>query len=349
MKISVITTAYNAEAYIEETLESVLLQRGDFYLEYIVIDAKSSDSTLEKIQAYKKRLDDGYFEGRNNGIDMIVLSEKDNSMYEGIAKGFKLATGDVVAYINADDFYQQNAFSLVCRFFQENQEVKWLIGLACLYNEDGNIINVVNSNVFDSSMIRKGLYGKDGIGYLQQESMFWRRELLDLIDYDVFISYKLAGDFYLWYCFADCHQLYNIKAVLSGFRMRKGQLSAAVSQYNEEIDEISHHHVLTKMDEYALKIINKSSSLLVSRSGLINNAYYNMGSESWEIGSRDIFLEQTAYKINVLGLPLIRKYDSVCATRIIFLFIPILKIKRFEKITKFYLFSFIKILTTRYT
>ena len=349
MKISIITTAYNAERYIEETLESVLLQRGDFYLEYIVIDAKSSDSTLEKIQAYKKRLDDGYFEGRNNGIDMIVLSEKDNNMYEGIAKGFRLATGDVVAYINADDFYQQNVFSLVCRFFQENQEAKWLIGLTCIYNEDGNIINVVNSSVFDSSMIRKGLYGKDGINYLQQESMFWKRELLDLINYDAFVTYKLAGDFYLWYCFADCHQLYNIKSILSGFRKRKGQLSASASNYSAEIDKITHHYIPTKMDTDTLKLVRKSAVALVPESRFLNNVYYDMGSESWKIGSTDIFLEKMTYNIRLFGLPLIRKYNSAYVTRILFLFIPILKIIKFEEISKFYLFSFIKILTTRRT
>src|SRR5574344_2986474 len=110
MKISIITTVYNGEKYIEETMDSVLSQRGDFELEYIVIDAQSSDTSFEKIKKYKNFVDRGYYEGRNQGITMQIFSEKDNGMYDGISKGFKICTGEVVAYINADDFYLPNAF-----------------------------------------------------------------------------------------------------------------------------------------------------------------------------------------------------------------------------------------------
>ena len=129
MKISIITTTYNIEDYIEDTLESVLTQKGDFYIEYIVYDACSTDTTYEKIKKYKKFVDNGFYKGRNLGIDIQIYQEKDNGMYAGVAKGIKKATGDIIAYINGDDYYMPNAFSTVCDVFSENENVNWITGV----------------------------------------------------------------------------------------------------------------------------------------------------------------------------------------------------------------------------
>lgn len=240
MKISIVTTAFNAEKYIEETLESVLSQRGNFEIEYIVYDAKSTDSTLEKIYKYKKLVDEGFYNGRNNGIVMKVFSESDNGMYEGIAKGFKLVTGDIVAYINADDFYMPNAFSCVQQIFDKYKEVNWIIGIANTYNLNGN--NICNElRLYSKKLTEKGVYGLIFNYYVQQESTFWRKELLDEIDFEQFASYKMAGDFYLWHKFAGKHQLYTICSILSGFRKLPVQKSSNTSVYNKEMKKNLKH------------------------------------------------------------------------------------------------------------
>ena len=112
MKISIITTCFNCEKYIAETLESVLSQKGSFELEYIIIDAASEDNSLRIISAHEERLKHGCY-GENPSIEMKVISEKDNGMYEGITKGFQMATGEIIAYLNADDFYFPHAFEFV--------------------------------------------------------------------------------------------------------------------------------------------------------------------------------------------------------------------------------------------
>lgn len=91
MKISIVTVCYNAENTIRDTIESVLSQKG-VELEYIVVDGSSRDKTMEIVQEYE------------SSIHKIV-SEPDKGIYDAMNKGVKLATGDVVGILNADDFY----------------------------------------------------------------------------------------------------------------------------------------------------------------------------------------------------------------------------------------------------
>ena len=91
MKVSVITVCYNSESTLEDTIKSVISQ--DYTnIEYIIIDGGSSDNTPAILNAYK------------NNIAKLV-SEKDEGMYFAINKGISMATGDVIAILNSDDFY----------------------------------------------------------------------------------------------------------------------------------------------------------------------------------------------------------------------------------------------------
>ena len=87
-KISIITVVFNGEQHIGRTIESVIGQTSE-QVEYIIIDGKSTDLTLELI-------------GRYEGVDQ-VLSESDSGLYDAMNKGLKLATGDYVWFLNAGD------------------------------------------------------------------------------------------------------------------------------------------------------------------------------------------------------------------------------------------------------
>ena len=106
--------------------------------EYIVVDGKSQDKSLPIILSYQERLKNGFY-GKNPRCEMHVLSEKDNSMYEGIAKGFQLATGDIIAYINADDYYFPHAFEFIVSVFEKYPQISWLCGRQCTTDEKGNV------------------------------------------------------------------------------------------------------------------------------------------------------------------------------------------------------------------
>ena len=86
--VSIITPSYNQGRFIRETIESVLTQDYD-PIEYIIIDGGSTDQSLEIIQEYGSRL--------------TYLSEKDHGQSNAINKGFKMAKGSIVAWLNSDD------------------------------------------------------------------------------------------------------------------------------------------------------------------------------------------------------------------------------------------------------
>ena len=119
MKISVITPVKNLEDYIAETIESVINQRGNFDIEYIIMDGNSSDKTLDICNEYQKQIELKTRKIFCNSIQMKVYSSPDNSMYEALANGLKMVTGDITAYINGDDFYLPNAFSCVAEIFEK--------------------------------------------------------------------------------------------------------------------------------------------------------------------------------------------------------------------------------------
>lgn len=95
MKISLITVSYNSDETIEETIQSVLSQ-VNVDLEYIIIDGGSTDGTLAIIDKYKDKID-------------ILISEKDNGIYDGMNKGLQAATGDVIGILNSDDVFASNS------------------------------------------------------------------------------------------------------------------------------------------------------------------------------------------------------------------------------------------------
>lgn len=94
MKISIITTTFNSSATVAETFESVLSQTHKD-IEYIVVDGASKDNTLDIIKQYEPLF----------GGKMRWISEKDSGVYDAMNKGLAMVTGDVVGFLNSDDFY----------------------------------------------------------------------------------------------------------------------------------------------------------------------------------------------------------------------------------------------------
>jgi glycosyltransferase involved in cell wall biosynthesis len=97
MKITLITVTYNSIKTIRHTIESVLNQTYP-NIEYIIIDGKSTDNTLDIIKEYEPK-----FDGR-----MKWISEPDEGIYDAMNKGIRMATGDLVGILNSDDFYSHN-------------------------------------------------------------------------------------------------------------------------------------------------------------------------------------------------------------------------------------------------
>ena len=215
-KFSIITSCFNAEKYIAETIESVISQteflNSKCELEYIIIDGNSSDNTNSIIEHYKKK---------HSEIKHII--EKDEGLYDGLAKGFKIASGDIMAYLNAGDFFNKTAFSVLNKVFK-NKRINWVTGLKVLYNQNSEIIDVQFPYKYRSSLIRSGVYGKY-LPFIQQESTFWRTHLIKNLNYEYFKSLKRSGDMYLWFTFSEKYKLNVVYSYLSGFKYHENQLT----------------------------------------------------------------------------------------------------------------------------
>lgn len=242
-KISIITPCYNAERFIGETVESVVEQTAlsskRVELEYIICDGDSTDKTVSIIESFG-----------NSSIK--IVSEPDSGIYDALSKGLRQATGDIIAYINAGDYYDKHAFDIVLDIF-ETQKVTWLTGYRVYYSEKSYFIGVDLPFKYRSRFFACGFYGTT-LPFVQQESTFWSSTLNELIDYDDLSSFNYAGDFYLWFQFSRKHDLKIVKAYLGGFKIHKGQLSKDIDAYKNELLSIS---TRPKMNDYALAAFDK--------------------------------------------------------------------------------------------
>ena len=227
-KFSIVTTVYNGEKYIEKCILSVMSQSYKNY-EHIIVDAGSTDGTIDIIKKYE------------NKYNMRWISEKDEGMYDGINKGFKLATGDIYAWLNSDDEYLPHAFETVATVMIE-KNIQWCTGFPVVLTEDGKMyqMNTVLP-IYLSRYIKKGYHDGRIAGMIQQESTFWTKELWDKVG-GLDKKYKLAGDYWLWRRFAEHEKLYTIDTIIAGFRRHPEQKSANIDEYWNEVgmDSIMH-------------------------------------------------------------------------------------------------------------
>lgn len=126
--ISILTPSYNQGAYIEENIRSVLGQRYD-PVEHIVIDGGSTDDTITVLKRYPH---------------LRWISEPDRGQADALNKALRLASGDIVGWINSDDFYAPGVFSRIASVFEDDQ-VQWCIGDVVNYDDRSGAEQYVKS------------------------------------------------------------------------------------------------------------------------------------------------------------------------------------------------------------
>jgi glycosyltransferase involved in cell wall biosynthesis len=125
-RLTVITPSYNQGAFIERTLKSVLDQ-GYPNLEYLVVDGGSRDQSVEIIDRYADHL-------------AWWVSEPDDGQTDALNKALARATGDVVTYINSDDYYLPGAFNAAIEALEVHREAQWAVGAARFVDADGEFM-----------------------------------------------------------------------------------------------------------------------------------------------------------------------------------------------------------------
>ena len=192
--VSIITPSYNQGRFIRETIESVLSQDYD-NIEYIVVDGVSTDNSLDIIKEYQGRL--------------TYISEKDHGQSDAINKGFKMARGDIVAWLNSDDVYEPHCISRAVEEFQKNDKLGLVYGDGYIIDEDSNKLKVFEyTEEFD--------YWKlvNFWDYIMQPATFFKRETLQKVGYlDVNLHYCMDWD--LWIKLAAVSEVKYIPELLA--------------------------------------------------------------------------------------------------------------------------------------
>jgi glycosyltransferase involved in cell wall biosynthesis len=242
-KISIITPVYNQVDYIEEAIKSVLNQNYP-NIEYIIVDGGSTDGTSDIIRKYESQI-------------FKWISEPDKGMYDALNKGFDMSTGEIMAWLNSDDIYFNDTFSKISEIFVLFPEVKWLQGLPTCIDERGRVVSVSDLKVWS-----KYDYYLKNYGWIQQESVFWRRELWNKSGGQLSLNYKYAGDLELWTRFFRYENLYSARFPLSAFRYRSSnQLSSNhLYDYYSEANIIIDTEIRDKIQGKEKRIIKRLNS-----------------------------------------------------------------------------------------
>ena len=178
MKISVITATFNSGKTVRDTIESVLRQTHKD-IEYIIIDGKSKDDTMEIVRSYESQF----------GERIRYVSEPDKGIYDAMNKGIAMATGDIIGILNSDDFYtSDDVLEQVARVMSD-AEVDAVYGDVHYVNDAhlDKCVRYYTSRPFHRSWMRFGFMPA-------HPSFYCRREIYERFGmFDT--TYKVAADF----------------------------------------------------------------------------------------------------------------------------------------------------------
>jgi len=221
--VSIVTPSFNQGKFIEQTIQSVLSQ--DYRnLEYIVVDGGSSDNTLDVLRKHEGELK--------------WISERDDGQSAAINKGFRLAKGEILAWLNSDDVYLPGAISKAVEYLAENRDVMMVYGEGNIIDEDGRI-----KSRFPHTQSRFDLWRLIHWGdYILQQSTFFRRDIFDSIgmldetlhygmDWDLFI--RIGERFRVGYLpeYLACIREYADSKTAGGGLGRFRELTGVVRRY----------------------------------------------------------------------------------------------------------------------
>ena len=163
MKISVITPNYNGEQFLEETIKSVIAQE-DFSVEveYIIIDGGSTDGSQDIIEKYSSQI-------------CTVISEPDRGPANAINKGLKVASGDILCWLNADDRYYPGALKRVAETMANHPTKALCFGHCPIINKNGNEIRIWITRFKELFFPISSHFTIQCLNYISQPAMFFRR------------------------------------------------------------------------------------------------------------------------------------------------------------------------------
>ncbi|EKD52306.1 MAG: glycosyl transferase family 2 [uncultured bacterium] len=188
MKISVVTPSYNQGRFIQRCIDSVRSQQG-VEIEHVILDNCSTDETREHIRAYQNE---------PGAVEVKIIIAPDKGQTDAINRGFRMATGNVVCWLNTDEYYDQGALSKVVEHFEKHPDVDVVFGDCAFVDQNGKLLKEKKEYFFLWSMLI--FYGC----FLPSCATFVRRRTIDdgflldeefrvTMDFDWYVRLAKAG------------------------------------------------------------------------------------------------------------------------------------------------------------
>jgi glycosyltransferase involved in cell wall biosynthesis len=238
MRISIVTPSYNQGHYLRETIESVISQQGDFHLDYIIIDGGSKDDSGEIIRHYEQLLNEGAWPVKCSGIRYRWMSEKDKGQTDAIMKGFRMAEGEILAWLNSDDTYLDGAVQKAIDVFSREPDVSVLYGGTYFTDAQSKVIGKYPTEPFNYRRLAM-------FNFICQPSVFFRKKALtDTGDLDTSLHFVM--DYDLWIRMAGKFEFTYLPDFLSTYRLHEESKtispSAALANHKEALDTVNKYY-----------------------------------------------------------------------------------------------------------
>lgn len=204
--VSIITPSFQQGRFIDDTIQSVLTQ--DYpKIEYIVIDAQSTDDTIEILESY--------------GQQFVWLSEADNGQANAINKGLNLSHGDIVTWLNSDDLLKPGAVRAIVDKFNEYPEAGLVFGDLDLVDENRKMLQSVKlSDILPEELLFGNVIG--------QPNVFIRKDVFETTGY-INEKYHYVFDLDLWLRIAFRYTTHHISQSIAEFRLH-GESKSVLSR-----------------------------------------------------------------------------------------------------------------------
>ena len=211
--ISIVTPSYNQGNFLEETILSVIKQDYPSF-EYIIIDGGSSDNSIEIIKKYEKYL--SYW-----------ISEPDKGQADAIVKGFRHAKGEILGYLNSDDYLLPNCLQVVGTTFTKDINLEFVIGKSIVVDHQSKLMYQWNPPFINYwTMLFSGCW-------FHQPSSFWRKRAYDEVG-GINPNLRFALDYDLFIKLAKRKRPKVIKDILAAFRVHQQSKTSTLQTICEQ-------------------------------------------------------------------------------------------------------------------
>jgi glycosyltransferase involved in cell wall biosynthesis len=210
-RISVVTPSFNQAEFIERTILSVMNQVTNFPVEHIVIDGYSTDGTREILEKHS--------------CAIRLISEPDRGMGEALNKGFAMATGEIIGWLNSDDTYLPGALQKAADYFGRHPDCLWLYGNCRMVDEQDKEIRKWITR-YKNRLARKYSYKRLLVeNFISQPAVFIRRNALEAAG-PIDMALPTAMDYDLWLRLGKLGEPGYIDDDLAWFRVHRQSISS---------------------------------------------------------------------------------------------------------------------------